>query len=319
MSEIVINPIDSKFYQPNIVIAIFLCLYKSEIVKLSKKHLGTYEADFHDFIDKLINSVKIDKYTNLYENHEKVSLISKEEDNDYITLFIDKNKHTGVGREKVNYTKHFARLFKKYLNLLRTDSLIDEVKNMPSWETLSNNFKNSIDKTCNLKDYKIYDLGQIQAIAYYRLNNEIGVTSIEVEPTPHGDSFTLEDSSWNIKITLSLKNFFKYLNYHETKPVKKEPIEPIKYSARELEVITLVHDSMEEEGCKIAPEDILDTLNPDWRGNPNRYKNSKKYVSNFISRLNKKYLHNTGHKLFDGKDFRDCYYAYNYHEEIEEF
>ena len=319
MSEIVIKPIDSKFYQPNIVIAIFLCLYKSEIVKLSKKHIGTYEVEFHDFIDKLINSVKIYKSPYLYGNYEELTLISKEEDNDNITLFIDKNKHTGVNKNKVSYTKHFSRLLKKYLTLLKTDNLHDEVRNMPSWETISSNFINEIDKTCNLKDYKIFDLKHIQAITYYKLNNELGLTKIELEPMLNNSNDILKDSSWNIKITLSLKNFFKFLNYHETKPVKKEPIEPIKYSARELEVIILVHDSMEEEGCKIAPEDILDTLNPDWRGNPDRYKNPKKYVSNFISRLNKKCLHNTGHKLFDGKDFKDCYFAYNYHEEIEEF
>ena len=76
---------------------------------------------------------------------------------------------------------------------------------------------------------------------------------------------------------------------------------------------------MSEDGCKIPPEDILETLNTEWYENSKIYKNYKKYVSNFVSRLNKKYVHNTGHKLFESKDFKDCYYAPNYYEESEEF
>lgn len=70
MSEIVIKPIDSKFYQPNIVIAIFLCLYKSTEITFKKKQLGDSLIEFNNFIDKLVGSVIIDKFPDSYEYHK---------------------------------------------------------------------------------------------------------------------------------------------------------------------------------------------------------------------------------------------------------
>lgn len=319
MNEIVINSINSKCYQPNIIIAIFLILYKSAEIIFYKKHLENSEAEFTDFIDKLINSVKVNKYFSYSGDKEYLHIISKKENDISITLYIDKNKYHDLNYEKISYIQQFSLYFKKYLSLLKTDDLHDEIRNMPSWETLSTNFINSIDKSCNPKDYKIFGVEHIQAIAYYMVNNVLKVKKIEIAPNPHNNSNFLEDVSWNIKITLSLKMFFKYFKYNNSKSLIIEQVEPIKYSIKERKIIELVHREMSEDGCKIPPEDILETLNTEWYENSKIYKNYKKYVSNFVSRLNKKYVHNTGHKLFESKDFKDCYYAPNYYEESEEF
>lgn len=93
MNYIVINPLESKYYQPNIVIAIFLALYKSAEITLSKKNLGNFEIEFSDFINQLINSVKIDIPSDYFDDEEYQPIISKKEDEYSITLYIDKNKY----------------------------------------------------------------------------------------------------------------------------------------------------------------------------------------------------------------------------------
>ena len=318
MNEIVINSINSKCYQPNIVIAIFLILYKSAEIIFYKKHLENSEAEFTDFIDKLINSVKVNKYFSYSGDKEYLHIISKKENDISITLYIDKNKYHDLNYEKISYIQQFSLYFKKYLSLLKTDDLHDEIRNMPSWETLSTNFINSIDKSCNPKDYKIFGFEHIQAIAYYMVNNALKVKKIEIAPNPHNNSNFLEDVSWNIKITLSLKMFFKYFNYNNSKSLTIEQVTQQRYSLKEQIIINLVHEYMREDGCKIPLEDILEKINPDWDENTKIYKNYKKYVSNLVSRLNKKYLHNMGHKLIQGKDSQGYFIAYNYNEEIEE-
>ncbi len=319
MNDIVINSLESEYYQPNILIAIFIALYKSAEITLSKKNLGNFEVEFNNFINEVINSVKI--YTcSKYSYDEKcLPAISKRENEYSVTLYIDKNKYAQLynGKE-ISYIQQFSLYFKKYLNLLKKDELRDEVINMPSWETLSTNFLNSIDKRCNLKDYKIFGFEHLQAIAYYMVYNNLKVKKIEIEPLFHNNNNILEESSWNVKITLSLKMFFKYFSYNNSKPLTIEKITPQKYSLKEQIIINLVHEYMREDGCKIPLEDILEKINPDWDENSKIYKNYKKYVSNLISRLNKKYLHNMGHKLIQGKDSQGYFIAYNYNEEIEE-
>ena len=77
-----------------------------------------------------------------------------------------------------------------------------------------------------------------------------------------------------------------------------------KYSIREQKILDLVEHHIEINDLYIAPEDLIDMI--DDKGNK-PYEKQKKYISNFISRLNKKYMVNTGRKRFCGKIFNGVY------------
>jgi len=316
MNEIVLRPFYWCNYQPNIVIAIFLKLYCNNTLVISKENLGSCETLFNGFIAKLMDSIQID---NMYleENESAISLISKKEDNDKFVLYIDKDKYTMFANKKITYRDHFLQKFRTYLNSLRNNELKDYTKNQPSWSTLSKGFIKEIDTTCILQDYKLFGLMYIQVVANYILNHAIGINWININPNLKDNCDILDDSSWNVSLSISLKNFMQKAkdgNY-----IEPDTNKPIKYTARELKFINYLKDNVGSESYRIEQNEILEALNPDGHIDGIVCKNPRKYVSNFISRLNKKYLHNTGHKLIECKEFRNCYVVFNTFEDNEDF
>lgn len=312
MKEITLLSLDSIQYQPNIVIAILLALYSSHTHTwvIRKSMLGTNEPYFNKFIDTLIDNVKI---KNLYP------LIDKIEDKDTITLKIDGFRYDQSVQREIQYTKYFSDMFKKYCNYFKEDWLENSEKNMPSWKTLSSDFINSIDTTCNLNDYKIFTLKYIQVIAYYVIYEGLYINYFKIEPNLEEGSNIIEDSSWKIRISLSVKYFISYIQRKEKEAQEIKSRKKLNYSARELKLIYYVKQSMEYKGCRISPEEILEAISPDGDMSSVNTTNRYKFVSNFVSKLNKKYLHNTGRKLFSAKEFKDCYWVPYYREENEEF
>lgn len=312
MKEICLDKIDSMRYQPNIVIAILLALYSSitHTLVISKKNLGTNEQYFNRFIEILVNTIKI---RDLYP------LIDKVESKDCVTLKVDGFRYDHKTQRNIQYTTFLSEMIKRYCNLFREDSLVSKTKNMPSWKTLSSDFINSIDTTCNLNDYKVFDMKHIHTIAYYVTTENLRIRDFVIEPNLKENSDILEDSSWNIVVSLLIKYFLSYIEKKEKFIEEVKSRKKLDYTARELKLLTYVRQNMEYEGCRISPEEILEAISPDGDMSSVNTTNRYKFVSNFVSKLNKKYLHNTGRKLFSAKEFKDCYWVPYYREESEEF
>ena len=312
MKEITLLSLDSIQYQPNIVIAILLALYSSitHTLVISKKNLGTNEQYFNRFIEILVNTIKI---RDLYP------LIDKVESKDCVTLKVDGFRYDHKTQRKIQYTTFLSEMIKRYCNLFREDSLVSKTKNMPSWKTLSSDFINSIDTTCNLNDYKVFDMKHIHTIAYYVTTENLRIRDFVIEPNLKENSDILEDSSWNIVVSLLIKYFLSYIEKKEKFVEEVKSRKKLDYTARELKLLAYVKQNMEYEGCRISPEEILEAISPDGDMSSVNTTNRYKFVSNFVSKLNKKYLHNTGRKLFSAKEFKDCYWVPYYREENEEF
>jgi hypothetical protein len=153
------------------------------------------------------------------------------------------------------------------------------------------------------------------------LKQNISIKSIELIPKLDNNSDILEDGAWNIRLVLSLKQFMKKLREKEGIEKELKTKKKIDYSAREYELMKYIEDNMDYEGCKISPEEVLEIINPDRASHCMFHEKAKldKYVSNFISRFNKKYFNNNGRKLFVTKAFKDSYFVPNPNEESEEF
>lgn len=304
MQEITLQPLSSIQYQPNIVIAILLGIYTGHDCRfiINKGELGSSEPNFNKFIDTLIDSVKI---KNLYP------LIDKIEDRNAITLKVDGFRFDPKVQREVEYKHYYREMLKDYVEKFHSDSLTDSLVNLPSWKTLYNNFLNSIDRSCILKDYKMNGLEFIQLIAYFVVNHDIGVRWIKILPKFNENDDILADSSWEVTMSLSLYSFIHNIEERKAKKEESKAKKLIKYTAKEVKFINYVEENIGYESLRIEPEEVLEVLNPDGHAEGIPCKNPKKYVSNFISRLNKKYLYNTGRKLIECKEFRNCYVALN--------
>ena len=312
MKEICLDKIDSMRYQPNIVIAILLALYSkvNNTLIISKMNLGANEQYFNSFIETLINTIKISNYP----------LIDKVEDSDTVTLKVEGTRFDIKSEREILYKQTLTEYLTKYIEYFRQDMLSDDIRNMPSWETYATNFINDIDTTCNLNNYKMFTLEHIQPIAYYVIKNKLYLNEIDILPNLTANADILEDSSWTIKLVLSLKNFIKSLAKKEAIEEELKTKKKLKYSARELKLINYINEHMDYDYCRIAPEEALEVISPDRASHPQIYNksDSRKFVSNFIHRLNKKYEYNTGHKLIVSKEFKDCYIIPNPNGEFGE-
>ena len=305
MEDITLQPLDSRQYQPNIVIAILLGIYSSRDNRfvIYKDKLGSSEQYFNKFIDAIIDTVKI---KNLYP------LIDKIEDKDTITLKIDGFRYDQNAQREVFYTQYFKEMFKDYLDNLRADSLKSKFINMPSWKTLDEKFINTIDTSCILSDYKLQGLQFIQLIAYHILNSGIRFNWFELKHKFTENDDILADTSWEVHMSLRLNNLFPDTkNKKEEEETQIETKKLVKYSAKEMLFMKYVEDHMGYDGLRIQPDEVLEALNPDGHIDGVICKNPNKYVSNFISRLNKKYLHNKGQRFVAYKEFLNSYYISN--------
>ena len=293
-----IQSLDSKFYQPNIFVAILLGLYATRensitIIKNNEPKLKVFIEDLK--VAFLVNGKSL---VNFIEDDSSVKISIKTDD------FVLKNKHSYLSNlniddefENISCKEFFKDYVKRYAKSFYEDNLEDEHENKLSWETCATSFIDSIDKKYNLNDYKIFDIKSIHVILVYCDKKLINGVKIELTPKKVSKKSLYDDSAWDVKLTVGLKTLIRSIK-GETEPVK------FKYTDRELRVLEEIQQYLHDEVPAINPEELIDLI--DLQGYRD-YAKSKKYLSNFISRLNKKFYKNTGHKRFKEKVFNDNY------------
>lgn len=282
-----IQSFESNYYQPNIFIAILLGLY-----------LDWYNIFTID-ISENPTDIQIENFVKELEsafNVNGVPLVKILKDS--ISIKITINQHDSVldtYGNKIECKKFIENYLKKYTDYFERELLEDEFINRPSWKTLSTRFINSIDKECNLNNYKIFTLEHMQVITTYCFKRLVYLKQLIIRPIIEENTNLHDYKYWKVRCILSVKPLIRMLN-------GKIKEHKVKYSAREQQLLDYIETYSEN---KISPEDLLDIIIPgeDFI----EYSSKKKYLSNFISRLNKKFLANTGYKRFSGKVFNDVY------------
>lgn len=280
-----------KSYLPNVLIAILgkLCItsfnnYISIEVKQDdlKQDLKTELEEFFTLNGKCLIDF----------TEEDNTIILNLKQNDYVLV-----KHLYLGDERVVCDDFIKDYVKEYVKELMRDELIDENVNKDSWRTISERFLKSIDTTKNAHDYKIFSLEYSPVIVAYSLNKFINISKIFLRYTSNNVMNIWDDAGWEVKFVLSLNPLIRKIKGNNGEYTEN-------YTPKEQKVLNLVEHYVSNGESYITPEEILDVLYGEKRIN---YKERRKYLSNFISRLNKKVVANTGHRLFEWKCFNDVY------------
>ena len=284
---------NAEYYQPNILISMLLGLYADKNNSLSIE--VTQEDALKAIETKIINAFTVNGK----------SLIEITKNNNKIILNVNKNdiiecKHSIcdiVMKENIKCKQFIERYISDYAHKFKTDGLIDEKINIDSWDTISKKFIDSIDIEKNPNDYKIFDIKYAPVILVYYFDKKIYLSKIELKYISKDYTNIFDSNYWEIKYVLGIKSLLRIINGDKEKTITK-------YSIREQKILDLVEHHIELNDLYIAPEDLLDII--DDKGTKT-YEKQKKYISNFISRLNKKFMANTGQKRFCGKIFNDVY------------